>query len=735
METAKYLIRLILFSFLITGLFALNAFCEDDPPSVFDDAEAEIDAEFEWLREEAVVMTEIATRTEMDADLVPGMVTILKGEDLTARGVRTVFEALTLVPGINTLVNAMGERRVSVRGIGGGFFSGNLKVLLNDIVLNDTLAAMGPVLYEIPIELIDRIEIIRGPGSVVYGEFAYAGVINVKTRQKGVRMFGRVEGDDDSLYSHGGGGTMAYENPEHEFSLSLNLSGWESDGPDIETGEDRLYGMGLGYYSMAPGKSNQSAEDKLADATLKYKGFSLTGQYLYSAKGDYFGVINALPPPFEDVKLSDKHVGFEARQNLDFIDSIEFDLKAGLRRYEFHLDNLIALPPILGVPIPTPDGLITIDITPQDGSIAGPFYEERELYAGAESIWTGLDRNTFLFGLKYSKITMEDVWATANTVESNYGVLMRAEGDDNWMVEDRERDVFSLYVQDLFELTDFLTLTAGFRYDHYDNNDDTVGTYDNLTPRLSAVYRLTDRHILKAQYSEAVRPPTFTELYSRGNSVVAGNMELDPEQIKSYEFGYIFRKTGTTGRATLFYSMLEDNIEYPQYANTIGENAEGIRYFNASDTITAQGFELELSHDIIETLRLTATLSFADTEDVEGEPLTGSTDWIGTAGLLYRPLKDYSLALKHRYVGEIYRAPDDNREDLDATNTVDISGNVFNLFKKGVTFRVGVRNIFDEDITDPAPVIKDDAGEIAYMYREDYPRAGREWWAQLSYDF
>ena len=78
----------VMFFFLTAGFFTTHVYGVDDASPALESDDAQLDDEFEWLREEAVVMTEIATRTKMDADLVPGMVTILLGDDLKARGMQ-----------------------------------------------------------------------------------------------------------------------------------------------------------------------------------------------------------------------------------------------------------------------------------------------------------------------------------------------------------------------------------------------------------------------------------------------------------------------------------------------------------------------------------------------------------------------------------------------------------------------------------------------------------------------
>ncbi|QTA79411.1 TonB-dependent receptor [Desulfonema limicola] len=678
---------------------------------------SEIDEELKWLKEEAVETTEIATKTKMDADLVPGMVTILSREQLEKQGIRTVFEALPLVPGITTLMTGMGEPIVSVRGIGGTFFSGNMKLMLDGVAMNEALSAAGYALYQIPVEQIERIEIIRGPGSVIYGEYAYAGVINVITRKTGNRIFAGY----DTNKGYGGGAAAAYSLPEKDFNISLSMAGWKTDGPDVQAGEDRLYGMGLGYFSNSPGSTNEFGRDKMANLSLEYKDFSAKGQYLSTERGDYYGIIGILPVSEDRSRQLNQHMAFEANQRLNFFSSLTTDLKAGFRNYEFEIDDIVALPPIT---IPLPDGSI-YQMTPPDGSIAGPYYEERELYAGTEFIWDGINNNTILLGLKYSDIKMEDVWVDTNTGDMTPGVMTRLTGEYNWLLEDQSRKVFSVYLQDLYRITDNFTLTPGLRYDNY--ND--MGEY--ITPRLSAVWQPAKSHILKAQYSEAYRPPTFTELYARQNSVVMGNSELEAEHIRSYELGYTFRLGKTAAHITLFRSELTDNIEYPVYADPFA--GEAIQYQNADETITSQGVELEFNHNLMDDLAMNLNISFADTNDSKtDEPITGAVDWLGNLGLVYRPANYCTLGFKYNYVGKRHRTPDDSRGDIDAYDSVDLTGIITH---KGLTWGAGITNIFNSNIVYPAPVYKDESGNMGYTYEEDFQRPGRKFWVRLSYDF
>lgn len=164
--------------------------------------------------------TELATRTGMNADYIPGMATILSGDDLLARGVRTVWDALSLVPGISQGLEVTGERQVLSRGVGHGYASGNVKILVDGMSMNATLTATANPVLNLPIEQVERIEVIRGPGSSVHGEYAYAGAVNVVTRKSERRL--HVQGGEGP--DLGGGGVWHWADPGRALSASINLA-------------------------------------------------------------------------------------------------------------------------------------------------------------------------------------------------------------------------------------------------------------------------------------------------------------------------------------------------------------------------------------------------------------------------------------------------------------------------------------------------------------------------------
>ncbi len=126
--------------------------------------------------------TEVATKTKMNNDFVPGMVTVLHGEQLEALGIHTIVEALSMVPGIQAARLSSGEPTVKIRGLAFPFNAGNVKVMLNSIALSRESSGINSSVLLTPIAQVDRIEVIRGPGSNIYGDFALGGVVNIVTK-------------------------------------------------------------------------------------------------------------------------------------------------------------------------------------------------------------------------------------------------------------------------------------------------------------------------------------------------------------------------------------------------------------------------------------------------------------------------------------------------------------------------------------------------------------------------
>ena len=685
--------------------------------------------------------TEIATKIKMNADYVPGMVSVLHGGELELLGVRNVWEALALLPGVDATINALGEYQVSVRGIGGTYLSSNIKHLINGIPVHNSFTGVSPALA-MPIGEVERIEFISGPGSAIHGEYAYAGVIDIITRSEGNRAFGQYGSFNSAT------GTMTLNAGEDDWHVGLNLGGWKTDGAKALTGTDALANNPQLYpgtaTSNAPGYTNEKASDGTAVLQLRYKGLSLGAQHMVSSQQDSFGAADLLSAPGAAGRTVQKHDSIELKQKVDFGEKNALEFRAGFQKALYRGENYTFIPVGYTTAWPgnpaTPGSLAWLAATfgwganmvYPNGMIATVNYEERKATGGFNLVSKSVDKHTLLAGVDYSRTQMGDIWYRVNVdpltslpaviAPPTWVPLQPAiyRGASNFLQEGKSREVISTYLQDQFDITSDFALTMGVRYDHY--ND--VGS--GVTPRVAAVYRLDERNILKMQYAQSFRPPTFFEMYVQNTKGISGNLGLRAERSQNYELGYVYREAAMAFRTTLFYTRLQDHIALVQLAPAVPGSTTPQQYQNIGRARSA-GAEIGFEHNFGLELKLDSNASFVRTHnDSQGGSIEGAADWLANAVLTYNVSRDYSLSAWGRYVASRQRAFDDARPAMKGYGTLDLSGSAENLLLKGVMLRGGVRNVTDAKVYNPSP---------ALSYVGDYPRAGRTWWMQLSYGY
>ncbi|MCK9529840.1 MAG: TonB-dependent receptor [Gammaproteobacteria bacterium] len=637
--------------------------------------------------------TALATKTRLNTDYVPGMMSVLHGTDLELRGVRTVWEALALVPGIERAMESNGRRRLLVRGVGNVWGSGNVKLLLNDVAMNTAERGLADPLLNIPIEQVERIEVVRGPGSAVHGEFAYLGVVNVITRREASRVF--AFGGSNSTF--GGGAVAAWSEGNSKFSASI--SGWQTDGSDVRSGPDRLHPTDP-THSHAPGLSNEALEAGTGIIALEGKDYSLLLQWSEDGLGDHFGINEALPPRDEQVVELNRHQMVEGRKALSMAPGFGAELFLGWQ------DAMVRT-----------NGMYIGQALSAGGDSADIFkksaYEERRWYGGTDLRWQASERHNILLGLKYTAIEVRE-----SETRSNYRYDPATEKPlaiDEYVPQDvvqpgqgKDRDITSVSLQDEFRATKDFTLTAGLRHDEY--SDTGVHT----SPRIAGVWRLDDNRIIKAQYAEAFRPQTLYELDEDERYATFG--ALRPATVRTYELEYIRKGMHWDSKLTAFYSKLNDLITVVEEGMTVG--------FANLDS-EAWGLEWEHRHRISARLEVDGNISYLDTRDTDGNALPGAPQWLANVGTTYRLPSGIVWGIQLHHVGDMARHPDDLRPELGGYTAVDVTATLTRLALAGATWSIGVKNAFDEDVRYPS-----EGG-----YPEDYPRAGREWWTRLTYEF
>lgn len=671
-----------------------------------------LESEIRWVMAESVVTTKIATKTEMDPDLAPGMISVLDGKTLQDQGYEWVWDALALVPGVFSTKSPTGNPMSYFRGFSAVFGSNKIKMLLNGIPMNSTVYGGFMSLYAIPLEQVERIEIIRGPGSALYGKWAYAGVINVVTRTGENRVFGKYGRDDKKE----GGALAAYTDAEHKLNIDLTVSAWEQEASKALIDTTVLTAV----ESTAPAvEINDSMENFTGVFKIGYKGFFGICQANKSSVGEHVGFLVAVPPFVDNKPSTEENRTFEIGYSGDILPTLKLDVYGGKKIGKFTIDSLWYFPRGYTVSNPYYDPSITSPLDPrsyrdivyEDGIRQGAYYKEEDLFSGLNLTWTGLRHQTFLFGVEYENIRITDYYSMMNidpVTKLPLSGIQRFYVSNQWLEDNMERNVAGFFIQDQLEIGENFSLTIGLRYDNYDDSD------DRLTPRFAGVYRLSNEHIFKAQYAEAFRPPSYLELFTNVENLAEFiKPELKPEIVKTWELGYIFNKPSFNLKSVVFYSEQEDLIVARDYTY---ENVGAGK---------SQGVEIEAVYDIHPAVSLLGNISYLDAEDEKtGEEFANDVSWMGNLVLNWHPSNQYAFTVKYLYIGDIAQGPVNDREELSGYNTVDISAAMKHLFTEGLTLRAGIKNVFDDKVYN-----------LQMFNVPDIPVPGRQWWFSLSYAF
>lgn len=555
--------------------------------------------------------TELATQSKMNADYVPGMISILHGLELENQGVRTVGDALNQVAGFYMAVDNAGGKVAIVRGVGASLNATNLKLMLNGTPVNRGVDASADWLFRLPIEQVERIEVIRGPGSSLYGEFAFSGVVNIIPREK-ARVSVKF-GSHQAKQS-----VLTFNKPLNEqIDVNVNLAAWQQDNSGLASGVDVFADRGLGFISGL----RYDHERGLSLLTeFAFDGYKLELQHIDIERGGWYGR-DAVIPQELDPRIEQAQ-GLHLSKTWELSENISLEAKGSARENEVEL--AASIPIVAGIDPPGPRPPITENVFRQVKDA------DRLNRASFGIHWQPLENHKIFGEVSYARTKQGEVKRTAFEL----GEEPIIEADSPGFT----RRLTSVTLQDQWQAGESVEVTFGLRHDDYDD----WGSH--TAPRLALVWRYQDQHIFKFQYADAFRPPTFRQLYP---GTLVQPSSPSEESLQSMEMSYIFRESGSRFRATLFYTEVEDLLEF------FLEPPNPPIYRNRGELETT-GLELEWEEKIDRDLDLFANLSFVDAEDKldTDSKLTGSVNWLANFGVQWNATETMKHAFQLRLVGE-----------------------------------------------------------------------------------
>ena len=664
-------------------------------------ARADDEAEMAALMAMLEAETDVATSSHMNADFVPGMVSVMHGDELKKLGARNGAEALDLVAGIYVTEGNRGDYRVQVRGVGTTLAGSNVKVLLNGLPMNSAVNGAADAVLRIPIEQIQRIEVIRGPGSALYGEYAMTGVVNFLTRT-GENAVGVRGGSDDYLQ----GDAMMAGASESGLSWQANVSTWGRDETGRQSNPDNFARRGHGH---SPGPVDDDFDGNLLLASLEYRGYRLSTQFLDVRRGDYFGR-NALAD-WDTDRSREQLIGLGVNKDWVMSDAVTAVLTLSALQTEFNDSATLTIPE--GVDPPGPPPLIMEDVYRQNSNTSKQYRADLKF-----NFELGHNHN-LLWGLGYADLDVTESGGRA--IVPGRGATIQATATEVEVLEGSRRRISSSYLQDQWRVIDSLEITAGARYDHYDDWG------NHWSPRLAAVWQPFDAHIFKVQYAESFRPPTLAESYPgpdlfRGTTTTS---DVTAEELQSTELAYIYRHAGRVLRATVFKTDIDNLIEFFQ-------NPGDHPVFRNRGAIHSWGGELEWEEYLGRSWKLVSNVSYVDAEDsVIDDTLVGSVYWLGNATVSWDISPQVNLSGRVRYVGEqqgwsdrVRAGQADSFDDYTTLATVVSWEHPMGV--RGLELQAGANNLLDEsyDIV-PNPA----------QYPTGLTEEGRTVWLSAAYQF
>ena len=469
------------------------------------------------------VQVDIASKTNETLSSVPSTISVFSRKQIQALGVDNAYEVMNFVPGMQSTrgdwVGAVPKDHA--RGV--YLDSGNVLVMINGERVNESSFGKASVyLPYIPVEVIEKIEFIRGPGSALYGSNAFLGVMNIVT-SKERNALQLVVGNNGRYGATGRFNT----------SLSDDTSLFASFSYDQKDGESYPQGV------------KDPLEALYLEAGVDYKKLQLRARYNETSLDEF---LNLAGYSKQNQHNSDNtFVGI--KYNWINNDKLKLDSSYSFTKHNISSAGLIA----------------TFDDIPD--FLVGPAWQTTDSKFETELSYQFDNQWQLAAGIEYSEAKQTEAGVRTSYYDfDSEQIIIDPAFEQQGIVSVMEFPEFSslkftfetlsAYGQLKIPYSDTLTLFIGARYDDVKDID------SKLSPRLAGVYKINSEHTVKLQYGESFRTPVTNELFSN-DDVTIGNPSLRSESIKTTELVWHYKTSELQANTVLFYNELNDfiNIE------------------------------------------------------------------------------------------------------------------------------------------------------------------------------
>ncbi len=677
---------------------------------------------FEQLND--LPMIDIATGYAVPLEKAPAVATVITAKEIKAMGAETLDDILETVPGLHNIpATFSGKNSATIRGIYTSF-NPQVLFLMNGYRLS-SFAFSGSVTNNLRINVknISRVEVVRGPGSAVYGADAFSGVINIITKNAHELKNGQVgagygSNNVKNLWAQYG---FHFDNNWH---LATNIEFAQRDADksrkissDLQSNFDQLFNTNA---SVAPSYIDQRYK------ALTY-GFQLYNEHWklnvngtsQRDNGLGAGIVEVIDHKGK-VDLDQILLGFEYHHKNLFRD-LEF--KTNLSYFHAKIKGFYYLFPAGSTLLIGKDGNLDfntpgVPVTFSDGFIGSPGATTKVPQLESTFIYTGVDFHTFRLniGVKTESLIATNRANFGPGVLDNpvplsvvNGTLTSTTGTDFSYVKDGRRTIQFLSLQDVWEINADWTFTGGIRYDHYSDFGKTIN------PRLALVWAPTSNLTTKLLHGWAFRAPSFSELNAINNPAILGNPNLEPETIKTTEFALsweIFENF--TLDSNLYYFKTKNMIDYFE-----NDNSSSTAQNNQS--LIGKGIELAMDWKFHQNWHMKGNYAYQKTIDTKTKQQQAFVPkQFAYLNIDWHFIPDWQLSTQVNWIADRQRVDGDLRKDINDYTLVNLSLLYqYQSWKAGIT----VKNVFDRKAYEPSD------GKIP----DDYPLNERQLFFSVEY--
>ena len=546
-----------------------------------------------------------AAKYDQKVHEAPAAIIIITAEQIRKYGYRSFAQILDSVPGLFTNTDR-NYGYIGVRGFNRpGDYTSRVLLLIDNHRLNDAVFDQGGSGTETPIDvdLIDRVEVIKGPASSLYGTNAFFGVVNVITKRGRDIKGTEVSGEASSFNTYRS--RLTYGN-KFTNGLEMLLSGSFSDS---EGHRELSYPA---FASTNNGIAKDADRDNLNYYTgkLSYADFTLIGGYQWRKK-------NVPTATFGTVFNDNRYNTLDERSYLDLTYQHEFtnqlNVKARLYYDRYYYRGQF---PFDYAGTGTPPFTLNKDVSQSD-------------WWGAELTVTKrlFDRHKVTIGTEYRDQFRQN--------QSNADIQPPV----TYLDDKRRSDFIAAYLQDEWAIMDHLTLNAGVRHDQY-------STFGGTTNPRVALISTWNTSTVKLLYGQAFRAPNPFEQFYVASTANKANPNVKPETIKTYEL--VFEQyLGDHLRALT--SLYQYNISGLISQTT--DPTDGLLFYSNVDNITARGVELTMEGKWASGLEGRLSYALQTTRnDHTDQRLTNSPQHLAKANVIVPIVSDKVFAgLEGRY--------------------------------------------------------------------------------------